>query len=344
MRLIVIILLLLLPHTLLADEGKGVKKLSTDTLTAAQRMKIDTFGIASPFGYMSQLREASMQKDTARTEQLLMKIDPHYLMYLQQDPQTITAYLSSYTIGSKALLSYREKFYQAYKNRTETFKKMQDMLEEDRDLRQRVQFCGDSLTCAVAKRELRNMSHLHAAYLHRFVEKGGWPSMKDGALFAAALTLKDPERQDFYLPYVKDAVLKGDAQLETYDLLRYWAEHPYQQKFRAFLDTARKISVDIGSVLYFNMPINIQEVGFLVKDNCAQMKNLLIVYEAKDHQQFIDWVTHAGMNGMGEDHIISRVRNELREYCPGKILQNDARVDYLKSDQAKPRITLHIVY
>ncbi len=96
------------------------------------------------------------------------------------------------------------------------------MLEDDQSLRLTIDTCTDSLKMLMFGIELSREDSVRADYLYRYVVQYGWPEINKGGLFAGIIAIHDHSRHHFYFPRIKQSLIRGEGDMQTYELMKYW--------------------------------------------------------------------------------------------------------------------------
>jgi hypothetical protein len=228
--------------------------------------------------------------DTVQSGANLLRVDPYYLLRLGYTTANLEHFFVACKVTASAKEEFRKKFITVYNTpRTENYKKLKEMLDEDMEARAKLGKCSDSASCAVLEQKINLSDSVHFAWLWSCVQKGGWPPLSDGSLYAEVLALHDGDHIRQYIPLMKKAVLSSQASYDGYlKLCKQSAKVNFEQLLKRYKN---KSMFDISYIQRPDTPTNAQVE--LIKKTVREhkpIKHIYFVFESnseKDYDRFM---------------------------------------------------------
>jgi thiol-disulfide isomerase/thioredoxin len=293
----------------------------------------------------------SKRRDSIQASTYLLRIDPYYLMYQGITPADLDSFFLDYKLTNKAKEEFRKKFAGVYNTpETETYKKFREMRREDQDARYKAGKCNDSFSCAVFMQKMMYSDSIHFDYLHKYVQKNGWPKLSDGSLYVEIVALHDMPHMKYYLPFMKKAVLSGDASYNGYGNMLNRAIKPTFEELSS--EYKNKVVFDISYILKQDTPkvAKLDLMKKAVKEH-KPVKYIYFVYEGNSQKDFKEFMT--GKYRGGSDAGMECYWNawalmvHLARYQNALLFTNDnIPYDFVYSESFSPKkkLTLYLLY
>lgn len=233
----------------------------------------------SSFRYFSLVDSFSRRKDSVTASSYLLKVSPHYFIYLGQTAKSISTFLSKFCLTAAAKSEYAEAFSKAYDlPRPDVYNKLRAMYTETIRLLHVLDSVPTNMKIAVEEK-IHIADSVHFLFLFRYVQAGGWPDMENGSLYAGSIAIRDIEHCYDYLPVMHKAFYEGNLSLYTlknaFFNKRYYSDYLKIQK--CLKGGYRKF--DVSTMLTGIMPPDIKNVVESVRVNCP-IKDLVAVLES----------------------------------------------------------------
>jgi len=227
--------------------------------------------------------------DSLNASRYYLKIDPFFFVSSDKTPETIDSGFANYLLTVQAKEEYRKIFAKAYNaERTEAYKTFKVMWSEDQAIRNKLSRCRDSFSRSVFEQKMAQTDSPHFEYLYSYVKKNGWPTYENGSMFADVIALHDWKYMEYYLPFIKKSVIKGNSSPAFYNHI---VNRARPSNLKTLLANKSKFSIDISYVLkgHKASPAQIEKIQKAVWD-CGPIKGVCFVYESADKKDFSDFM------------------------------------------------------
>lgn len=185
----------------------------------------------SAFAYYSLAISASQKGDSVTARELFLKIDPYFILSLNVTDSTIIPFLKRYNITRAARNAYKDKFtsvyFEEHSAAFDTFRRFYNTVMSKKKRMDTAR--GDSKEYTLAL--FIQTDSVQFAQLHNYLKRNGWPSLKDGSVYAAQIAARDIEHFSFYLPYLANAVSNGKLSLHLAEKIDENRYHYYEYMF-----------------------------------------------------------------------------------------------------------------
>ncbi len=281
--------------------------------------------------------------DSINASKYYLKTDPFFFVSSGRTKETIDSDFVNYLLTRQAKAAYRAIFARAYNaERTVAYNVFKTMLAADQAVRHKLSSCRDSFSRAVVERQMKQTDSPHFEYLYNYVQKNGWPTYENGAMYAEVIAMHDGKHMQYYLPHIKRAVLKGNSCPDFYYNILNRARPSNVEQLRSYRN---KVSFDISYVLkgYPASDTQTKEIQKAVRE-CGPIKRVYFLYEAADEKGFKDFMD------MSKDEnywlawdIYVEIGRAQRKYNQQ---ENKRAYDFLYSqaDRKQPRLVVYLVY
>lgn len=264
--------------------------------TAFAQGKFDTAVIRrnsirnTPFVMLEIADSFAKRGDSINATAYFLKVNPGSLIYLGFSPDDIDKKLAECKLTNAVRAQYRELFVRAYnKPQTQTADTLEIMFKEDQDTRNKLSKCSDSFSCSTYQKRMMHSDSMHFNWLYNYVQKNGWPTIENGSSFAGIIAMHDGYHHCGYLPYLKKAVLAGDATYQIYNgILNRCLKPPFEQVIKEYKN---KAAFDVTYVLKGKKvdAAQLLKMKAFMKTH-VPIKHLYFVYESpsrRDYEKFI---------------------------------------------------------
>jgi len=315
---------------------------SQDTLTKGEISIIEKAYSTSQMTYLGRAIHFSQMKDTAKASEWFVKVNPYLLFYEWRNTTQPDTFLEKYLLTEDARKQVNKKYLAAYNApKSASYSNFDKMADEDQQIRFMLEHCDDKKTIEKLNRKLRISDSVHFMYLYSYVKTNGWPSLENGSMPATLLAIHDHIHHTFYFPYLKKAVIDGQADYGAVQIINTYFSMKRLgiDDFKRMLDTSEKISFDISNVLNDKLPLNMSKIVDVFHNYCGQSTKIYIVFETT-RERYEDWM--APRRYQHERHILSKFMKELRTGCPERLPAEGVwEVSLLPSN--KTRMTFHLI-
>ncbi len=222
------------------------------------------------FSLLDKVDSLSKKKDSLSASSTFQEVDPYHLFWMGQTPTTIDTFLSMYNITSSGKMAYKQKFVEAFNSeRSSEYLMFQKMYEEDQDIRWKLDKCADSISCEKLHGKMYLVDSGHFHYLNNYIAKKGWPTIKNGSLYAQTIALHNHAVYQNYLQIFRNAVIKGDLPVSFYYLVLDYISLDSNSCDR-IVNEKRKFGFDVSSILQNKMIDSsvINEIINKLKEHC----------------------------------------------------------------------------
>lgn len=275
----------------------------------------------SPMATLQRVHKLSQINSKRKAGELLLTIDLYYLLFEWNHSTRPDTFLSKLSIDSVLAKQFLHNYDSILKvPHSKYYNMFRHMGIQDQDVRKRMLNCKDTLTCRKLGRFRRLKDTIHASYLFNYVKEHGWPSMKEGAMYATILAIHDHAHHDFYITHLKQAVKEGYGDINALMLINYYLTHEMKNdKIMEEIQNHPHLKVDISEILDYNMPRRLNRIQEEVANACGSSFKWYYIFESPKNQVFADWhAMHRSNHGKGK--IMERFQKELQPYCPEKIV------------------------
>lgn len=318
----------------------------TDTLTTAEIQQLEAGLMKGSFGAMYMADSFSARKDTLHTGEWFMKIDPYYFFWIYGETANTDTIFRRYRLSAEVKAAYNAKYLAVLNTpRTEAYTMMKKMRDADRDIRRKLETCGDSFTCALINRKMRTVDSTNFTQLYQYTLANGWPGTADGSLYAAIIAIHDGSHKAHYIPLIKQAILNGQLPLEPLRLIMFKAkDYESFEALRKMLDTSVKFSFNVSSLLTHIVPSNTDRIKKIVNQYCPNAELLLIYEQAAQNSKHSAWeAKEDAMRGDKNGGSVKQFFNELRHSCKSLICDGCWRIYYLPTTHSSDRMMFYVV-
>lgn len=126
----------------------------------------------------------------------------------------------------------------------------------------------------------------HFDFIRKYIKENGWPTLKDGAIYAVDIVKRDLEHFYFYIPYLKNAILKN--MVSRRDAYKVYENHQYYFEYMRVKESTlnEHIKYDVSEFKYFvrrkflESPKIYNNIISDVKDYCP-VEDFMFVFYAK---------------------------------------------------------------
>lgn len=273
----------------------------------------------SSITYFQRANSYSQMKDSAKAGKYLLMVDPYYLLWEWRNSERPDSFIVKWNlppeIAEEVIRSYDSA---RMAEKSAYYIEFERMAEEDQVVRKRLTRCADTFTCRKIRELMRHTDTLHARYLYDFVQANGWPSIAEGSMYATTLAIHDHSNHSFYMPYLKKAVMNGQADMNALMLINHYVKsHVSHKEMLEEIRTKRNIRFDVSELLQESMPKSLPRIQKAFSDACEQKFKFYYIFEAPRNQIFSDW--HDIHHSRGGMHIMEKFQKELQIYCKKKI-------------------------
>lgn len=296
----------------------------------------------SQMSYLALAGSYAARKDTAKVRAYLMKVNPYQLLYQWNNTTAPDTFLWRYPLGNGAREEIAKKYLDVLNGpKSPAYTSFNQMADEDQHLRYITEHTDDESTIQSMRRKIHLSDSTHAAYLYSYVKQNGWPTLENGSMPATLLAIHDHRNHEFYLPYLKKAVMNGQADINALWLIKYWISSGRSDiALQEMLDTSKKIAFDVSSMLNDRLPSSMQRIVKAVQKYCGQHFKTYLLLETPKNEIFAKWVGKREYSG--KKHIISQFVSELANGCPRKFESGLWAVHF--SPAARTKMTFYIVF
>jgi hypothetical protein len=313
-----------------------------DTLSKAERAILESQIRKTAFGHFRLTDSFSRRGDSVRASEHLASVDPLMLVYFEYTEESLPRYLNKLRVTAEARAAYRARFAAVLSApRSAAYTAFEKMNAEDQALRVSEGRAADSLSYALISRKMRLQDSLHFEYLYHYVQKNGWPTIADGALYASVLAIHDHDRHEYYIQVLKKAVGEGKAPIELLEMLLQWRRHRLDQRaYKAYLDTAAKLVFNVSSMLRHIQPSSLARIQNAFKQHCPKY---YLIHEAPSADVFWGYMNrvHSDSNGEGGS-VLTRFANEIYPYCPRRLYKDLWAVKWMPAE--RERLMLYLIW
>ncbi len=217
------------------------------------------------------------------------------------------------------------------------------MIDEDQAVRKKLSICTDSFSRSIAEKQMMKTDTPHFQYLHDYVEKNGWPTYKDGSMFAQIIAMHDWKYIQYYLPHIKKSVITGNSSSRFYYNILNRAKPSDIDKLRSYKN---KVSFDISYVLKGNSAtaIQINDIQKTVVE-CSPIIYQYFVYESADKKDFKDFMEMTkDQNYWLAWYILAKVSRARMEMTGGPQENMPYNFLFSQTNGKQKKLTLFLLY
>lgn len=267
----------------------------------------------------------SIIDDSNTASKYLLMTNPYYLVWEWRGSKQPDTFLSKINITEET----RNTILRVYDStiniqKSEVYKTFEEMAVEDQELRKRHKRCGDTFTCRKIGQMVRAADSSHFAYLHNYVEKYGWPTIENGSMNATLLAIHDHARHDFYMPYLKDAVLKGQVDIGALKLINEFLRKRMSfdhEMIKKMIATKSHLVFDVSEILIESLPNVLPRIQKAFSDGCKEKFEYYYLFNTPHSHIMSDWIDIHMKNHT--NNILYRFQKELQPFCPIKMVEPD---------------------
>lgn len=316
---------------------------TADTLTAAEITLLEQGMKNSSFGYFYKADSFSRRKDSLNAGKWLMKINPYYMSWLCKEPKTTADIYKHLLLTDSVKEKYTQLYESALAAKSEPYARLQEMKNEDQHIRELLEKCDDSITCAIVNKRMRYTDSVHFDYLYNYVSKNGWPSINDGSLYACLIAIHDHPHHDFYIEAIKKGIIAGQAPFEPLKLLYAWKQHRGPVDLKRHLDTSRKRVFNVSSLMKQQLPSSLPRIRAVMKNNCDA--KFYVTVEVRNQSDYDKWT--AKFFSWRKHDVLEQLFDTLKDSCPKRFSKSDRGiwdVCYWPMETTQERMMLYIVF
>jgi outer membrane protein OmpA-like peptidoglycan-associated protein len=291
--------------------------------------------------YRVMMDSFSNALDSVNAGKFLLKTDPYIFLFEGIPPDSMGVFLSAnYLLRVADREKYVELYRSAYQSpKTAAYRTFELMEKEDQSLR----LSNDTLRTTVDNDKIRISDSIHFDYLYKYVRKNGWPSIKNGSLYASIIALHDHEHHEFYLPFIKNAVASGAVNNSILQLMLQWIQSKKNQDQNLYLIKEHKyVRFDVSSLVVNQLPSAevIAQINITLGKYCPV--RTMLAAECNDNQLFVS------MTNREDRYILSSFFRELTQNnCNTKEVdawqQGTWSIHYLHADSPAIKVYFYII-
>ena len=270
---------------------------NADTLSTAELTEIGTAYRQTSMSYFLMIDSLSKAGDSIGASQYFLKLNPYQLFAEHLAPDSVNHFISKYqykiTPGARRefITRYIAAYYAPKSAAYYRFKQIED---EDQEVRRSLENTTDPSLANVLTEACKTSDSLHFDYLYKYVKKNGWPSLEDGSLPASLIAIHDHARHSFYLPLLKKAVMKGQADASAYSLMYYWNAHSHDHVLdvQQYIARGKYIRFDVSELIN-RQPVSLttmNNIKYAIKKHCPV--KMITVGETHDKKIFDKWLAY----------------------------------------------------
>lgn len=285
--------------------------------------------------YLAQAGSYAAKKDTAKVRAYLMKVNPYQLLYQWDNTTAPDTFLWKYPLAPAAREEIAKKYLDVLNGpKSAAYTMFNKMADEDQQFRHMIEHMDDERTMQSMDLKMHISDSVHAAYLYSYVKQNGWPSLENGSMPATLLAIHDHRNHEFYLPYLRKAVMNGQADISALRLIQLWmTSGKSYEGLQQMLDTSKKISFNVSSMLNDQLPASMPRIQKAIQKYCKQKFKTYLVFETNKAQIAESWT--AKREHQYKKHIFSLFMAELATVCPKKFESGLWVVNYLPGNRNK---------
>lgn len=320
----------------------GAQKLQLSAADTISKQEYVSLKEVTSEGKLFMFDSLSHVSDTNTAAYWLNSINPYYFLYSFGHIDLLNAFLSGYVIKKGASDLCRSEYLKAYNApKSESYNTFKLMAEEDQMLREKSAVAEDSFTSDYFHRKINSTDSIHFLYLRNYVSQHGWPSLADGSMPASLIAIHDHEFHKYYMPYLKKAIMNGQAEISTLKLLKYWYTLPHYT-FEKDYRNNKSYSYDISPLLYDNIPGNTDKIYKTIKRLMSRKDfHVGMVYSSPSIEDYHHWI-HAKKSMTGKKSILLEFMKQLDLHNPKASKQYHWYVHYEPSKVQ--RLRFYIFY
>lgn len=241
---------------------------ASDTLTNGEKHAMNIAYRNSCFGQFELADSCSRAGDSVAAGYYLMRINPYYLFFEKQTPETLDSYLvRNFLVPAEVRKKYIDSFTSVYhKPRTAAYNAFEQMHREDQYMRNITDTSMDIKTRMSSVKRMQYTDSLHFVFLMKYIHKYGWPSIENGSIYAATIAIHDHYHHREYLSIIKGAVLKGMVDLGVLKLFISWLE--LDKPFQTDLAKYRSMRFDVTPLLKNEIPESLPMIKKAIAEHC----------------------------------------------------------------------------
>lgn len=302
----------------------------------------------TPFVMLEIADSFARRGDSINATACFLKVNPHSLIYLGFSPDDIDKKFADCKLTTAVRAQYRELFVRAYNiPQTKTADTLEIMFNEDQDIRNKLGNCSDSFSCATYQKRMMHTDSIHFNWLYHYVQKNGWPSIENGSSFAGIIAMHDGYHHCGYLPYLKKAVLAGDATLNIYNnILNRCMKPPFEQLIKEYKN---KAAFDVSYILKGKKVDTVQllKLKAFMKTH-VPIRHLYFVYESPNRGDFEKFLSSGNSFNYDEKYWVSWELMMMVDKYHKEFTGNDELIPYnyqwSESQLNTPKLKLHLLY
>ncbi|MBS1771948.1 MAG: OmpA family protein [Bacteroidetes bacterium] len=303
----------------------------------------------SSFGCFKIADSCSKNGDSINASLYFKQVNPYILLYEGLTPLTIDSYLrTNFKLTATTRKWYISEFKKVYNSpKSLCYKTLERMAIEDQAVRAN-QNNADSATFKQKDEEMRLADSIHFAYLYNYTQQHGWPSLKNGSMYASIIAIHDHTNHRYYVPLLKAAILKGDINMSALSLIHYWIENNSSVlSIELTLKSYDNIAFPVNEMLDNIFPQNYPEIETAVKSK--KNVHLFLVYKSKENKLFKEYSRVMQYHYFYRDDVLSKLFKRLGEYIHTSGLNgyNNGfwNMHWQPGDNNdKPELTLYVLY
>lgn len=259
----------------------------------------------TPFVMLEIADSFARKGDSINATSYFLKVNPYCLIYEGFSPDDIDKKFTECKITAAAKAKYRESFIRAYNiPGTKTADTLEQMWKEDHTSRDKLTKCNDSFSCSIFQKHMMHTDSIHFNWLYHYVQKNGWPSIENGSSFAGIIAMHDGYHHCGYLPYLKKAVLAGEATYKIYNgILNRCLKPPFEQLIKEYKN---KAAFDVSYILKGKKVDTAQllKIKAFMKTH-VPIQHLYFVYESPNRRDFEKFLRSGNSHNYNEQYWVS---------------------------------------
>lgn len=198
-------------------------------------------------------------------------------------------------------------------SQTSIYHTFKEMADEDQLVRAQLDKCSDTASCRVLGQRMFKTDSVHAQFLRKYLSGHKWPTLAEGSMCATLLAIHDHANHNFYMPFLKDAVAAGQADMGALSLINYYLTQPSDRSgMENDIHSKNAMWFDISEVLAFKLPKNMDHIEKLISQLCGQKFRFYYIYEGPDEAHERIWfnANHA------DNGIMEQMQTRFKYSCP----------------------------
>ena len=292
---------------------------NADTLSTAELTEIGTAYRQTSMSYFFMIDSLSNAGDSIGASQYFLKLNPYQLFAEHLAPDSVDHFISKYQykITPAARREFINRYTAAYyAPKSAAYYRFKQMEDEDQEVRRSFVNAKEPSFAKLMTEVAQPTDSLHFDYLFRYVKKNGWPSLEDGSLPASLIAIHDHARHSFYLPLLKKAVMKGQADANAYALMYYWNAHSHDGVLdvQQYIARGKYLRFDVSELIN-RQPVpqaTFNNIKYAIKKHCPV--KTIYVGETHDKKIFDKWIAYMISVTSYKTDVLRLLVREMAEY------------------------------